>query len=205
MNGRKLTIGVVSLALLIAASTADAGRLNSLDSNFVRTGQEESFIQSWQVFGGHETKQEWTGLIEMYVAGFGVNVPNSGVMEDAFYPIDPKEPEVPLNFEGALPPQGLHIGFNGCSATQECGAPRIETYLVFVDGVGFVDPPNTTINEFLKVIPYSPQHVYHFVIDLDQFGQITLGHGDGGVWDNNGHFAIQLFSVEQKRKNRRSN
>jgi hypothetical protein len=30
--------------------------------------------------------------------------------------------------------------------------------------------------------------------------QLCLGHGDGGVSDNQGFFAIQLFAVEPRRK-----
>jgi hypothetical protein len=189
---------VAALALVPTVSFADA----ELEKDFIRSGQHESLIQSWSVFGGVTTSQRWSGLVEVIVSGFGVNVPATGILEDAFYPIDPAAPDVPFNVPGALPPSGLHLSFTGCSAAQECGAPRIENFLVYVDGVGFVDPPPTTIEAFLKVINYSPEHVYHIVIDIGATPQfLTLGHGDGGVFDNSGHFAIQLFSVRQKHKN----
>jgi hypothetical protein len=172
-----------------------------LERDFTRTGQKESIISSWSVFGGKTTLQQWSGLVEVIVSGFGVNVPASGVLEDAFYPIDPAVPDVPIQGPGILPPQGLHLSFTGCAATEECGAPRIETFLVYVDGVGFVKPPETTIDAFLQTIPYSPQHVYRIVIDTGAVPHfLTLGHGDGGVFDNCGHFAIQLFSVQRANR-----
>src|SRR5215510_11375944 len=53
---------------------------------------------------------------------------------------------------------------------------------------------------------YSPQHVYRMVIDINATPQfLTLGHGDPGVFDNSGHFASQLFSVQRlKKKGRKS-
>jgi hypothetical protein len=94
------------------------------------------------------------------VSGFGVNVPESGFLEDSFYPINPATPDVPHQGAGVLPPSGLHLSFTGCAAASECGAPRIESFLVYVDGVGFVQPPATTIEAFLATIPYSIEHVY---------------------------------------------
>ena len=176
-----------------------------LEKDFTRTGQHNSLITSWSVFGGKTTAQSWSGLIEVIVSGFGVNVPDSGFLEDAFYPIIPETPDVPHQGPGVLPPQGLHLSFTGCAATQECGAPRIESFLVYVDGVGFVTPPETTIEAFLRTIPYSLTHVYRIVIDVGAIPEfLTLGHGDGGVFDNSGHFAIQLFSVKRAKKGGRN-
>jgi len=161
MNTRKLRGGLVNLSfelltvMLLLLPTISYAQI---EKRFVRTGQTDIMIQSWEEFGGETTKEKWSGLIEVLVSGFGINVPTSGVMEDAFYPLDPAAAHVPITSPGALPPQGLHISFTGCSATQECGAPRIESYLIFVQGIGFVHPPSTTIEEFLKTIPYSPQH-----------------------------------------------
>jgi hypothetical protein len=176
-----------------------------LEKDFNRTGQHESLITSWSVFGGKTTSQQWSGLIEVIVSGFGVNVPESGFLEDAFYPINPETPDVPHQGEGVLPPSGLHLSFTGCAAASECGAPRIESFFIYVDGVGFVQPPPTTIEAFLATIPYSVEHVYRFVIDIGAVPHLlTLGHGDGGVFDNSGFFAIQLFSVERTKKGGRS-
>jgi hypothetical protein len=194
---------IVSVILAVFLSWGVA-RGADLEKDFKRTGQHESLINSWQVFGGKTTAQRWSGLVEVIVSGFGVNVPAAGVLEDAFYPILPADPDVPFNAPGALPPSGLHLSFTGCSAAAECGAPRIESFLVYVDDVGFVEPPATTIQAFLKVIPYSPEHVYRIVIDIGAFPRfLTLGHGDGGVSDNNGFFGLQLFSVEKSKKGRK--
>jgi hypothetical protein len=189
----------IVLAILVALILIPRLSFAQLEKDFTRTGQEESLITSWSVFGGKTTSQPWSGLIEVIISGFGVNVP--GVLEDAFYPIDPDAPSVPVQGPGVLPPAGLHLSFTGCAAAQECGAPRIESFLVYVDDVGFVQPPATTIEAFLQTIPYSPQHVYRIVIDVGATPQfLTLGHGDGGVFDNCGHFAIQLFSVQRANK-----
>jgi hypothetical protein len=174
-----------------------------LEKDFIRTAHHESLITSWSVFGGKTTAQQWSGLVEVIVSGFGVNVPASGFLEDAFYPIIPATPDVPHQGQGVLPPSGLHMSFTGCAAASECGAPRIESFLVYVDGVGFVLPPPATIEAFLETIPYSIEHVYRFVIDIGTVPHLlTLGHGDGGVSDNSGFFAIQLFSVERAKKGR---
>jgi hypothetical protein len=73
----------MALVLIPAISFAQ------LERDFTRTGQEESIITSWSVFGGKTTSQQWSGLIEVIISGFGVNVPASGFLEDAFYPIGP--------------------------------------------------------------------------------------------------------------------
>ena len=77
---------VVTLVFVPAASFAQ-----ELEKDFVRTGQHQSLIQSWSVFGGVTTSQRWSGLIEVIVSGFGVNVPATGILEDAFYPIEDRK------------------------------------------------------------------------------------------------------------------
>jgi hypothetical protein len=84
------------------------------------------------------------------------------------------------------------------------GAPRIESLLVYVDDVGFVAPPVDTTEALRKTFPYAPEHVYWFVIDIGTTPQsLTLGHGDGGVFDNEGFFAMQLFEVARSTKGKR--
>ena len=89
----------------------------SLDKDFTRTGQHQTIISSWHVFGSTTTSQEWSGLLEIILSGFGVNVPSSGFLEDAFYPMNSTNPNVPHQGLGVLPPQGLHLSFTGCAAT----------------------------------------------------------------------------------------
>lgn len=78
----------------------------SLDKDFTRTGQRQTTISSWHVFGTTAPLQEWSRLVEIIVSGFGVIVSSSGFFEDAFYPIVPKNPDVPHQGQGVLPPQG---------------------------------------------------------------------------------------------------
>ena len=191
-------LAIVVVALFIPASSFG----QDLSKDFVRTGVHESLIDSWRVSNGVTTAQTFASLIEVIVSGFGINVPP--ILEDAFYPINSANPDLPIQGPGVLPPNGLHISFTGCSLSSECGAPRIESLLIYVDGIGFVTPPATTIDAFLRTIPYSPQHVYRFVIDIGTIPQtLTLGHGDGGISDNEGFFAIQLFEVVKAKGKRK--
>ena len=80
----------------------------------------------------------------------------------------------------------------------------MESRLVYVNGVGFVAPPPDTVDALRQTFAISPQHVYRFVIDIGTAPQfLTLGHGDGGVADNEGFFAIQLFEVIRAKGKRR--
>ena len=108
----------------------------------------------------------------------------TGTLTDAFYPLDLDDPSI--GFSGSV--QGLRLSFTGCAANLECGAPRIEDFIIFAEGEGFVTPPHRPL--------YSPSHVYHFVIDIGSTPHfLTLGEGDGGVFDNSGQFDISLHSV----------
>src|SRR5207237_4327374 len=127
--------------VMVLMSAISFGRDANLEKDFVRTGVHESLIDSWRVLNGVTTTQQFSELIEIIVSGFGINVPESGFLEDAFHGFEPAAPDVPA---GDLPPVGLHISFTGCSLSFEYGAPRIETLLVYVDGVGFVEPPEPT-------------------------------------------------------------
>jgi hypothetical protein len=43
---------------------------------------------------------------------------------------------------------------------------------------------------------YNSDHIYDFVVDAGANPNfVTLGFGDGGVFDNSGQFDIQLFAV----------
>ena len=76
--------------------------------------------------------------------------------------------------------------------------------LVYVDGIGFVQPPPDTVEALRQTFPYSPEHVYWFVIDIGTAPHfLTLGHRDGGVFDNSGFFAIQLFEVARTKGKRK--
>jgi hypothetical protein len=196
-------IGVFFIVLLATPKFAFASPF--IIDNFVRTGQTATLVAPFTTFGGVTAPGQWSGLIEVIVSGSGVNVPANYFHEDAFYPFDPAT-NVLAQGPGILPPNALHISFTGCSVSFECGALRISNFFTFVEGVGFVTVPpeialpdslsQITIQALLELIPYSPDHLYHFVIDIGSTPQfLTLGHGDGGVWDNSGEYDIQLFSV----------
>ena len=102
----------------------------------------------------------------------------------------------------------FRISFTGCAASVECGAPDIVLFMKFVDGVGFVTPPNVTTLDPIPlatvipilqgIVPYTTNHAYRFIIDIGSTAQfLTLGDGDGGVFDNSGQFTVQLFAVTQ--------
>lgn len=172
-----------------------------VEAYFQRTGQAETVISPLTVFGGATTTQRWSGLIEVLLSGDAINNPPSGLHVDPFWAFLPSNPE---NAPGTG--HRFRLSFNGCAASFECGAPDIVLFMRFVDGVGFVSPPNvstldpipaTTIIPILQgIIPYTRSHTYRFVIDVGTTPKfLTLGDGDGGVSDNSGQFAVQLFGV----------
>jgi hypothetical protein len=50
-----------------------------------------------------------------------------------------------------------------------------------------------------NIVPYNAAtHTYRFVIDVGATPKfLTLGDGDGGVFDNSGQYSVQLFAVTQ--------
>ena len=87
-------------------------------------------------------------------------------------------------------------------------APDIILFMVFTQGVGFVTPASVDdldplpIEQLLpimqQIIPYTTTHAYHFVIDVGTGPKfLTMGDGDGVVFDNSGQFNVQLFGVTQ--------
>lgn len=156
----------------------------STSEQYTRTGQTESFSAPLTVFGGTTTTGQWANLVEVEVSGTGSSTP--GELTDAFYKLDPADPSTEL--AGALQPQGLRLSFTGCAANVECGAPRIDDFIVFVEGEGAVVPPHRPT--------FQSSHTYRLVIDVGATPQfLTLGEGDGGVGDNSGQFDITLYAV----------
>jgi hypothetical protein len=195
-----------SLVLIVASvlwlsSTSLASVL--IQDNFLRTGQNESLTAPLTQFGGVTTTQKWSGLIEVILSGEAVENPPTGLHVDPFWAFSPGNPDI---VQGTG--HRFRISFTGCAASFECGAPDIVLFMRFVDGVGFVSPPNvstldpiplsTVIPILQSIVPYTTSHTYRFVIDIGSTPQfLTLGDGDGGVSDNSGQFNIQLFSVVQ--------
>jgi hypothetical protein len=172
------------------------------EDHFVRTGQSASLTAPLSVFGGVTAPGQWSGLVEVILSGTGINNPPTGLHVDPFWAFSPTDP--------TAPPPGtavrFRISFTGCAASFECGAPDIVLFAVFADGIGPVIPPSvpdldplpieTVIPILQGIVPYNTAHTYHFVIDLGPTPRtLTLGDGDGGVFDNSGQFQIELFSV----------
>ena len=184
----------LSVLAIPAMTRADSLFLTDL---FVRSGQSESIIAPLTVFGGVTTTLTWSGLVEMTVSNVGVRDPNTGNMVDAFYEFGPSNSSVPTPINTT---HGLRVSFAGCAAAIECAAPTILRVVRFVDQVGFVSPvPNWPLDpgsEAFAVMPYSAAHAYHYVVDFGPIpGFLTLGDGDGLVFDNSGQFDITLYSV----------
>lgn len=183
-----LTTGITSMAGVALATpftwnftTTDP---TSVSENYTRTGQTESFSAPLTVFGGTTTTGQWSGLVEVEVSGTGSSTP--GEFTDAFYRLDPAD--LSMELAGALQPQGLRLSFTGCAANVECGAPRIDDFIVFAEDEGVVTTPRRPA--------FQSTHVYRFVIDVGATPQfLTLGEGDGGVGDNSGQFDITLHAV----------
>lgn len=190
------------IILISVPSTLFASLL--LQDNFVRTGQTENLVDPLAHFGGVTTAQQWSGLIEIIVSGQGINNPPQGYRVDPFWAWSPSDPSTIVGTG-----HRFRLSFTGCATSFECGAPDIVLFMTFVDGVGFVDPPNVPtldpipLQEVIPIlqgiVPYTTSHAYRFVVDVGPTSRfLTLGDGDGGVWDNSGEYDIQLFGVSAR-------
>ncbi|MBI4527986.1 MAG: hypothetical protein HY695_29680 [Deltaproteobacteria bacterium] len=143
--------------------------------------------------------------MEVHLSGVGVNNPPTGLNVDPFRAFSPSDPN---SIQGTA--VRFRLSFAGCATSFECHAPDIILFMVFTDGVGFVTPPAVDdlnpipLQELIpimqQIIPYDPiNHTFRFVIDVGPTPRfLTMGDGDGGVWDNSGQFNIQLFSVVER-------
>ena len=175
-------IGVLVTVVLSCDALEASDGLLSIRSNFLRSGKHESLIVPLGVYGGSTTGEAWSGLVELTVSGFGFTTPGS--LTDAFYPLDPTDPS--RGWPGSV--QGLRLSFNGCATSFECGAPRMEDFIVYIESVGGVSPPVRP--------PYSVDHVYSFVIEIGPEPRfMTIGEGDGGVFDNWGELRVEIDAV----------
>ena len=170
---------------------------------FTRTGQSESLTIPLSVFGGTTTTQQWSDLIEVNVSGVAVNNPPTGFHVDPFWAWSPNDPTTIVGTGTRF-----RLSFTGCATSFECLAPDIILFMTFANGVGFVTPPNLTTLDPIPyetvlpiiqaIVPYTTSHSYQFVINVGPgLKLLTLGDGDGGVWDNSGQFNVELFGVER--------
>lgn len=191
---KRAIIALTAMLMIGGFSGADQAIALSISDQFSRTGQEESFVTFLTVFGGATTSQRWSDLIEVIASGTGVRDPSTGNIIDPFFEFDPDAPAVPTTVNTTL---GLRLSFTGCATVVECPAPSILDFIVFSEGIGFVTPPSGYQPE--AVMSYSPEHRYHFIIDVGRTDHLlTIGNSDGGVFDNAGQFDIQLLGVQPR-------
>ena len=192
-------VGRILCVSLIVGSVSVAHGTPLVSDYFARTGQSEALTAPFSVFGGATTQQQWSGVVEVIVSNWGNNQPGVAGVSDAFYNFDPT-----TNIATSQRVNGLGISLAGCVAGLECGAPSILTYLAFSENVGFVAGTSSAYAGWTEawtqpvsaVMPYSADHVYHFVIDVGATPNfLTLGFNDGGVYDNSGQYDLQLFGV----------
>ncbi|HOP79765.1 MAG TPA: hypothetical protein PLZ21_04285, partial [Armatimonadota bacterium] len=82
----------------------------------------------------------------------------------------------------------LCYSFTSNCAYLEGDGRFIGDIVAFVEGKGFTNPG--------ELPDYNPEHYYQFVIFVgDSPKYITLGTGDGGVWDNYGGIDVVLQQV----------
>ena len=194
----RLGVAFVFAGLLMLKTVSEAHGLPIVADHFTRTGRAEALTAPLAVFGGVTTSQQWSGNIELIVSNVGHNFPAIGGFTDAFYYYIPGNPDLPI-FERDNQNWALRMSFLGCAAGLECGAPSVLDFTIFTEGVGFVTP---LVNHLPgapglhEVMPFRADHNYHFVIDVGNEPRfLTLGYGDGGVFDNGGRFDILLVAV----------
>lgn len=151
----------------------------------------EQFVLPLTTQFGVTALGEYEGLVEVAISGVGGTNPDETI--DAFY-----------MFEGAggatigpIPHAGLRLSRSDCACApgeeagrEECAAPDIIDFIVFIDGLGPVSPGTRPA--------FQENHEYRFVIDLgDELGPLTLGIHDCGVFDNYGAFQVSLRSISE--------
>jgi hypothetical protein len=196
---RFLVCAALSFGFALFASSPAIG-VPLIAELFDRTGQSETLSAPLAQFGGVTTSGDWSGLVEVTASGVGANFPAIGGFTDSFYYYIPGDPDIHLASRDDQN-WGLRISETGCAAAAECGAPSILHYIVFSELLGEVTPP--PVGDFLvapatrnAVMPYRDDHLYRFVIDLGAAPhRLTIGYGDGGVFDNSGAFDITLHAV----------
>ena len=78
-----LRAAAIALLIWFSAEPVDGAPITIAD-HFFRTGQTESLVAPFTVFGGTTTTQQWSGLVEVEVSGFGFSTPGS--LTDALGP-----------------------------------------------------------------------------------------------------------------------
>jgi uncharacterized coiled-coil protein SlyX len=169
---------------------------------FVRVSDAEFLMPRFDVAGGQRTTRTYSGLVEIFVRGFGQNQVGSDLFQDASWQFwgSNNQPThfgafLRLGSERQILPAPLGRPFQpNSSLGYEAGSLPLEMLAVAYENDSFL------FNDFFKGLAplYNPDHVYHLVIDLlDYEGTLTLGFSDGGVFDNSADsYLISVWQVE---------
>lgn len=210
-TGCRLSFAISLLGVLSFANGAAATIVTLSGQSFDELSGPELLNPAFNVAGGQTTVKSYSGLIEVLVSGSGlnnVNLPNNRT--DAFYQFD--GPTNTVNANTPLAPNTLRLGSQtqiasipsnfpfvpNSSLRAEAGSVHVASLAIVYDVASFSVPNSFTLDSFNALAPvYSPSHSYHFVMNLGSYsGTLTLGYGDGGVFDNSSDtYHISLWQV----------
>ncbi|GEM_PF-5574221 len=140
----------------------------------------ESLVAAFVVPGSGTTSNLYKDFVQVQVSGTGQA--KAQRFNDAFYFLDDQSD---LLNNGLL-----HISFTGDARQVEADGVHVINYMAFIDGRGYVS---------FERPDYNLDHYYNFVIDIGQESKnITLGTGDGGLFDNSGQFNITVSQSFEK-------
>jgi hypothetical protein len=195
---------IVGLVVSFISAQTHGGEIVLSGQSFDRISGPESLNPAFDQLGGQTTVSDYSGLVEVLVSG-GAGL-DQQAWADAFYSFDPGTNDaIGLNSNSLrlgsetrieLIPSGATFHPNS-SARWEAGSVHVaELAIVYDTPSSAVSGPSLDVNSGLAPV-YAPSHEYHFVMDLGSYtGTLTLGIGDGGVWDNSSDtYNITLWQV----------
>jgi len=206
-----LYLGVLLCFLLMSPMILIAGQAaDDSIAGFKRISRGEELRPKFNVAGGQTSEQIYSGFVEILVSGSGLNnLQNPDLRSDAFYNFSAKTNESIGLFDNTLrlgtETQLLELprGFKWCpnsSLHGEAGSVHVANLAVGYEGRSFPVDGAFSLDATGGLAPeFSREHTYHFVINLGCYGgRLTLGFGDGGVWDNSDDvFQITLWQTIQ--------
>lgn len=198
---------LVAAAVFVMCDHAAATTVTLSGQSFNEVSGPENLDPAFNQLGGQTTVNSYSGLVEVLVSGLGsnnVNDPTQGI--DAFYQVNSSNQAVQLSnnslrlgsqSEISAIPDGYSFVPN--SDTQTNGSLSVANLAVVYDTASYSVPdPGPALDAFTALAPdYNPDHVYHFVMNLGSYsGTLTLGDGDGGVFDNSTNsYSISLWQL----------
>jgi len=165
MKNLGLALAFVVLSVLVPFNAK--GSL-FIDDHF-SMGVAEDMVVPFDTIGQTSTNS-YSDLVRIQVSGTGES--NGSIVNDALFYVDP------FDYKTAF-----YISFTGDPRRLEGDGVIILPFITFFDGEGFVsyDASNAP--------PYNPDHFYDFIVDIGPGSkQISLGTGDGGLFDNTGQY-----------------